>query len=88
MLEHCKRTQAVKVSLCVRLIFLANCGERELHCCYTVTIHTQKKNVFSSFGSIPDVLFGSVIREVSGTCSADTEYVISMKVIQECICCL
>lgn len=32
--------------------------------------------------------FGSVIRELSGPCSADTEYVISMQVTQEYICCL
>lgn len=47
-----------------------------------------KIDVLSSFGSIPDVLFGSVIRELSCPSSADTEYVISMQVIQEYICCL
>lgn len=41
-----------------------------------------KKDVFSSFGSTPDVFFGSVMREVSGPCSAATEYVISIQVIQ------
>lgn len=85
MLEHCKRTQAVKVSLCVHLILMANCGVRELCCCYAV-LNTQKK--MYSFGSIPDVLFGSVIRELSGPSSADTEYVISMQAMQEYICCL
>lgn len=87
MLERCKRTQAVKVSLCVHLILMANCGVRELCCCYAV-LNTQKKDVFSLFRSIPDVLFGSVIREPSGPSSADTEYVISMQAMQEYICCL
>lgn len=86
MLEHFKRTQAVKVSLCVHLIFMAHCGVRELHCCYTVfniqKIYSFHLEVFQMW------LFGSVIRELSGPCSAHTEYVISMQVIQEYICCL
>lgn len=79
MLEHCERTQAVKVSQSVHMIFMANCGVRELHCCYTVfNTPKKKKKVFSSFGSIPDVLFGSVIRGL-----VPSQLILSMSLVQK-----
>lgn len=53
MLEHFKRTQAVNVSLCVYLIFMANCDVRDI----AVTQFLIHEDIFSSFGSIPDVVF-------------------------------
>lgn len=86
MLEHCERTQAVKVSQSVHLIFMANCGVRELHCCYTVFNTPKKKKKSIQFIWKYSRCAFWVCYQRSGPFSADTEYVISTEVIQEYIC--